>query len=122
MGEFSDAKGIIVGVVKDFNTASLLEPVGPVLISSYPSMHSAIGVKLKGGNLQEAVNAIQKSWQEVYPQEVFDYQFLDDQIDNLYRKEDLQQKLIGLATAVAIIISSLGLLGLISLINVSFGF
>lgn len=116
-GELNNQKGIIVGVVNDFNTKSLIVPIEPVLITSYPSQFSAVGVKLKGGNLHKAIFNIQKSWEEIYPQEVFDYQFLDDQIAALYRKEDLQQKLIWLATSVAIIISCLGLLGLVSLIT-----
>ena len=116
-GELDNLTGTIVGVVKDFNTKTLIEPIEPVLITSYPSQYSTVGVKLKGGDLKEAMQSIQKSWQEVYPTEVFDYQFLDDQIDNLYRKEDLQQKIVWIATSVAISISCLGLLGLVSLIT-----
>ncbi|MBC7745946.1 MAG: ABC transporter permease [Flavobacterium sp.] len=116
-GELDEQKGIIVGVVKDFNTKSLIKPVEPVLIASFPDLFSTLAVKLKGQDLQEAISGIRKSWEEIYPQEVFDYQFLDDQIANLYRKEDLQQKVILLAASVAIIISCLGLLGLVSLVT-----
>ena len=116
-GELDDQKGIIVGVVKDFNTMSLIKPVEPVLIASFPNLFSTLAIKLKGQDLQEAISGIRKSWEEAYPQEVFDYQFLDDQIANLYRKEDLQQKIILLAASVGIIISCLGLLGLVSLVT-----
>lgn len=116
-GEFDDQKGTIVGVVKDFNTESLIEPIEPVLIANYPGMFRSVAVKLSSPDLQGAIGTIRKNWEETYPQEVFDYQFLDDQIADLYRKEDLQQKLIWAAACIAIIISCLGLLGLVSLIT-----
>jgi putative ABC transport system permease protein len=116
-GELDNKKGIIVGVVKDFNTKSLLEPIEPVVITTSPSLYSTVGIKLSGRNFQSAINDIRKGWEEAYPKEVFDYQLFDEQIANLYRKEDLQQKLILLSASIAIAISCLGLLGLVSLIT-----
>jgi putative ABC transport system permease protein len=116
-GELDNAKGVIVGVVKDFNTKSLLEPIEPVLITTYDKMQSTLGIKLSGHDLKETISRIQTNFEEVYPEEVFDYQFLDDQIAKLYRKEDLNQKLIWVAASVAVMISCLGLLSLVSLIT-----
>ncbi len=116
-GEFDNEKRPIVGVVKDFNTVSLLSPIEPTVIVSYPKNFSSISIKLTGGNLQGGIETIQKSFNEVYPDEIFDYQFLDDQIASLYKKEALQEKIIWITTLIAISISCLGLLGLISLIT-----
>jgi putative ABC transport system permease protein len=116
-GQFNDQKGTIVGVVKDFNTRSLEVPIEPEVIVSIPARFSTIGLKLNGINLQAAIDNIRKKWKEVYPREVFEYHFFDDQIAGLYKKEELQQKIIFLAGVVAIIISCLGLLGLVSLIT-----
>ncbi|MDB5119909.1 MAG: hypothetical protein JWN56_1127 [Sphingobacteriales bacterium] len=116
-GELDNTKGVIVGVVKDFNTKSLLEPIEPVLITNFKKMQSTVGIKLSGRDLQETIKRLQRSFEEVYPDEVFDYHFLDDQIAKLYRKEDLQQKLIWVAASIAVIISCLGLLSLVSLIT-----
>ena len=116
-GELDNAKGVVVGVVKDFNTKSLLDPIEPVLITSFNKMQRTVGVKFSGQDLQGTINQLQKSFAEVYPEEVFEYHFMDDQIAQLYRKEDLQQKLILVAASIAVVISCLGLLSLVSLIT-----
>jgi len=116
-GELDEQKGPIVGVVKDFNTTSLTSPIGPVLITSYPDRFNMVSVKLKGGDISNTLKHIQKSYEEAYPVDVFDYQFFDEQIANLYKKEALQEKIIWITTMIAIGISCLGLLGLISLIT-----
>ena len=116
-GQFGDQRGTIVGIVKDFNARSLEVPIGPEVIASVPEKFKTIGVKLSGTDMQETINSIRKKWEEVYPAEVFEYHFLDDQIAGLYEKEALQQKIIFLAGSVAVIISCLGLLGLVSLIT-----
>ncbi len=117
VGELTDRKGIIVGVVKDFNTMSLNVPIEPVLIAEHPAMFSSMGVKLKAGNYAGTLENIRISFEEVYPKEIFDFNFLDDQIAGLYRKEEFQQKIVWLSSFVAIVISCLGLLGLVSLIT-----
>jgi len=116
-GQFDDQKGTIVGVVKDFNSRSLDVPIGPEVIACVPEKFSTIAIKLNAIDLLSAIINIRKKWEEVYPQEVFEYHFLDDQIAGLYKKEALQQKLISIAGSLAIIISCLGLLGLVSLIT-----
>ncbi|MEO5910824.1 MAG: ABC transporter permease [Pelobium sp.] len=114
-GEFDDVMGTIVGVVKDFNTKSLEVPIEPSVIVNMPDRFSNIGVKLNGADLQKSMHSIQKAWETTYPDQVFEYQFLDDQIAALYQKQDLQQKITWVAASIAIIISCLGLLGLVSL-------
>jgi putative ABC transport system permease protein len=117
VGQFNDQNGTIVGVVKDFNTKSLEVPIEPVVMASVPDMFTTIGVKLSGTNLQTSIQRIRKDWEEVYPKEVFEYQFLEDKIARLYQKEVLQQKIISLAGSIAVVISCLGLLGLASLVT-----
>jgi putative ABC transport system permease protein len=116
-GQFDDQKGTIVGVVKDFNARSLEVPIEPEVIACVPEKFSTIGLKLSGIDLLSSINDIHKKWEEVYPHEVFEYHFLDDRIAGLYKKEELQQKIISIAGSLAIIISCLGLLGLVSLIT-----
>jgi putative ABC transport system permease protein len=117
VGQFGDRKGTIEGVVKDFNTKSLEVPIEPVVIANIPDQYSTMAVKLKRKDLQVTLQKIQQDWQETYSGEVFEDQFLDDQIARLYQKEDLQRKIISVAGLIAIIISCLGLLGLASLVT-----
>lgn len=107
--------GVIVGVVKDFNTHSLLSPIEPVVIGSKPDQQRMLAVKVNLRTSDAVLEAIQARWQEVYPTEPFTYSFVDDDIRALYEKEATLQTLIWLAAAVAIIISSLGLLGMVML-------
>jgi len=112
-----DNKGIIVGVVKDFNVRSLLEPIEPSVILENKFLQQNIAIKLSGNQSSTALAAIQKEYLRTFPGQVFSYHFMDDEIAQLYKTQSLQQKLIWMGAFVAIFISSLGLLGLISIIT-----
>jgi putative ABC transport system permease protein len=113
-----DIKGVIVGVVKDFNVKSLLEPIEPTVVLEEQHIRSNLAVKFIGKqSIAAGLSDLQNTYQQVLPDQLFSYQFVDDEIALLYKTESLQQKMIWSAAIVAIFISSLGLLGLISLIT-----
>ncbi|WP_158826236.1 ABC transporter permease [Mucilaginibacter lacusdianchii] len=112
-----DGKGVIVGIVKDFNVRSLLEPIEPSVLLEDKFAQTNLAIKLSDKHNAQNIDQLKNIYQRVFPDQVFAYQFVDEQIAMLYKKEILQQKLIGIAATVAIIISSLGLLGLVSLIT-----
>lgn len=109
-----DFPGTIVGVVKDFNVHSLYTPQEPALITTQRILYQQMAVKLTGTNEAGTRDAIRKAWEAAYPGHAFEYHYLDGQIDEFYHKEDLLSRLINAAVAIAILISCLGLLGLIS--------
>lgn len=113
-GGLSDLPGTIVGVVKDFNIQPLYASIEPVLITTVQSRYRYAAIKLRGDHQAQVRDGIQKAWQSVYPSDVFEYHYLDEQIDTYYHKEDLLNKLINTTAVIAIIISCLGLSGLIS--------
>jgi putative ABC transport system permease protein len=117
-GELSNNPGTIVGVIKDFHSQSLYTAIAPEYISTFRSEYQCMGVKLNTGNTPAAIANIKGAWQSVYPQYVFEYHFLDEQIADFYQKEDLLNKLIRSSAIIAIAISCLGLLGLISLLTI----
>jgi len=117
-GNLSDKPGIIVGVVKDFHAKSLYVPIAPEYITPFRKEYQYAGVKIGPGNPSAAIQRIKKAWEGVYPDHVFQYRFLDEQLADFYKKEDLMNKLITTSAVVAIAISCLGILGLISLIAV----
>ncbi len=113
-----DIKGVIVGVVKDFNVKSLLEPIEPTVLLEEQHIRSNLAIKFTNAqSIATALGTLQNTYQHILPDQVFSYRFADDEIASLYQKESLQQKLIWSAAIVAIFISSLGLLGLISLVT-----
>ena len=117
-GDFGDQTGTIIGVVKDFNIHPLNIGIEPALISAKPELYENAAVKISGNHQHELINIIQQQWQKTYPQNAFEYHFLDEQLAAFYQKEEMIGKLITAGTVVAILISCLGLLGLISLMTV----
>jgi len=104
----------VVGVVEDFHTASLHDPIGPVVMMNYPSLYFTAGISVQTGNLQETLDFIRETWTDIYPEYYFEYEFLDEHIAKLYRQEARQLVLFRIFAGVSIFIGCLGLLGLVS--------
>jgi putative ABC transport system permease protein len=116
-GDLSNNPGTIVGVVKDFHAKSLYTAIAPEYISTFRKGYQYVGVRIGSGNPSTVIDHIKKEWQAAFPDNVFEYRFLDQQIADFYQKEDLLNKLITSSAVIAIFISCLGLLGLISLLT-----
>jgi ABC-type antimicrobial peptide transport system permease subunit len=101
----------IIGVVKDFHYESLYEEVKPVLIQLVPQV-PRIMVKLEGSKMGEGIAAIRKLYEKNYPGLAFEYKFLEDDYNALYRAEQRVSVLSRIFAGLAIVISCLGLYGL----------
>ncbi|PWV51844.1 ABC transporter permease [Chitinophaga sp. S165] len=117
-GALNDHPGTIVGVVKDFHLHSLHSHIEPVVMATLSQDYAFVGIKIGGADLGKSIGAVKQLWESLYPDNVFEYDFLDDEITAFYKKEDLLGKLTGSAAVLAIVISCVGLLGLISLLTV----
>ncbi|SDE14432.1 ABC transporter permease [Niabella drilacis] len=107
----------IVGVVKDFTTMSLHNPVQPVLLFANNQMFSpVISVLLSPdpASWKPAVAAMEQKFRALYPDKEFEYSFFDESIRSLYETEQRIAMLLKWAAGLAILISCLGLLGLVS--------
>ena len=107
----------IVGIVADFNQASLHEPIKPMAIFphnwGYGTLHIALKQQTAGGNdWKAAIAGIEKAWKEIYPDDNFEFHFFDESIAKMYTKEQHISQLLTWATGLSIFISCLGLLGL----------
>jgi putative ABC transport system permease protein len=103
----------IVGVVTDFNTGSLHDVIKPALITSNPGDYGQAGIKIEAGsNVPETIAAIEAAWKTAYPEGIFTYKFLDEQIDAFYKAEERLFRLFEIFSALAMFISCLGLWGL----------
>ncbi len=109
---FHGRSGQIVGVVKDFHFKSMHEKIGPLVVFNNPDWWNFFLIRTRPGNTAAAVKAVEKIWKIYVPSIPFEYSFLDERFDNLYRQEKLSSKLILIFSIVAIIISALGLFGL----------
>jgi ABC-type antimicrobial peptide transport system permease subunit len=116
--DFNDKKMPIVGVMHDFNEQSFHSPVGPLVFASFVERSYFIHVLLQPENGATAswpntIAQIQKAYHQLYPDEDLNYKFLDDKIANFYETERQTAVLLRWATALSILISCLGLLGLV---------
>ena len=103
--------GRIIGVVKDFHLQSLHQAIEPLLLYLDSDWKNYLSVKVAPENLRETLASIEGTIQAFssYP---FEYQFLDEAFDQLYKTELKLGQLIGLFTLLALLIASLGLFGL----------
>ena len=104
----------VKGVVRNFNTRSLSKPMEPVMLMNDIGGYGNLSIQLRSADMQTAIVEIQRLWERTYPEHIFKYEFLDEQISNLYRGERKMSTLITVFSFVAIFIGCLGLVGLIS--------
>jgi putative ABC transport system permease protein len=108
----------IVGVIRDFNSYSLRQPMAPVVLSTWKNVYQTINIKIKPGGEKTVLPYIEKLWNQNFPDYVYEYKFLDKTIANFYKQENQLSMLYKIFAAVAIFISCLGLYGLVSFMAV----
>jgi len=104
-------KGSVIGVMKDFNFASLREKIQPlaIILNDNPLY---VSIKLKAGATQITLNAIQKQWKEFDDEFPFDYFFMDEQLNKFYQSDQRLLRVISIFATLAIVIACIGLFGL----------
>ena len=105
--------GAVIGVVKDFNFASVHAVVEPVMIHISPMIYESLCVRVSGSNLPATIDNIKRAWEGVtsFP---FSFQFLDSTYDAMYKTERATAQVITSFTVLALIIAGLGLFGIVS--------
>ena len=103
----------IVGVVEDYHYASLKTQIGPLVISPGADKRLAL-IKLKTEDIRSAINDIKKAYTNAAPDYPFEYNFLDDRFDELYRAESRQESVLSIFSVIAIFVACIGLFGLAS--------
>jgi putative ABC transport system permease protein len=103
----------IVGVVKDFHTESLHAPVEPFALF-HSGSESNMYIRIKSADIPKTLRTIEQAVRTVVPSDPFQYRFLDEALNDLYQSEQTMGKLVVAAAVLAILITCLGLFGLIS--------
>jgi putative ABC transport system permease protein len=104
--------GPIVGVVRDFNFASLHIPVEPLVIPLRPGFGGNLLVRFTGDDQSSIVAHARTVIDRVTPGELFDYSFLADDVDAQYLQEDKLRDVIASFSVLGIVVACLGLFGL----------
>lgn len=110
----ADGTGVIVGVVTDFNNADLYTPVEPTVIFSVKQRYRFAAIRLNTYS-SEVLAELKTIWEGSYPNEVFEYSFYNEELAQLYSREELTRNIVISFALLTIFISCLGLLGLINL-------
>ena len=107
-----DTLGTIIGVAKDFNFNSLHYKINTLQMSVHPDWgYDEMSVKIDGSRAEEAIAFIKDIWDDhvTYP---FDYSFLDEHFERLYRSDKQMGSVVTIMAGLAILISCMGLFGL----------
>lgn len=105
----------VIGVVKNFHFKSLTNKIEPMAISLFtPGAYSLFLIRISGNNISENLKFVENTWKHIAPDYPFEYTFLDEQFDRLYRAEQRMGKIFNYFTILGIFIACLGLLGLAS--------
>jgi putative ABC transport system permease protein len=109
----------VVGVIKDFHALSMKSELVPIMIVYAPFAFYEMDVKFSTtgdaiAKIDNIIKEVDQVWSETYPEFIFDYEFLDQQIEDRYETEKNLSKLFLIFSGIAIFIGGLGLYGLIS--------
>ena len=107
------SKRAIIGVVDDFNFLSLKENMDALVISPSDDLRVAV-VRLNTKDFPAALKTIKAAFGKVAPLYPFEYSFLDQKFDTMYKTDIRQQRILSLFSGLAIFIACLGLYGLAS--------
>ena len=108
--------GQVVGVLKDFNYASLHSEIEPLVVCLFPKpiYYKYISLRLREGDKALALKSVEATWKRIAPGRPFEYYFLDESFRNLYRSERQLEGIVSAFTLIGMFIACLGLLGLMA--------
>ena len=104
----------VIGVVNDFHFRSKHQKIEPLVISLIPDNRYIYyaSLRIKGENINRTLDFIKNTWRSMSPENPFQYFFLNDNFDQLYKSERRTSRLFDFLTAMALFIACLGLFGL----------
>jgi putative ABC transport system permease protein len=106
-------EGIVRGVVKDFHFASMRQVIKPLVLFSDARGRQLV-VKIDGKNISETISSMEAIWKQAVPNQPFEYHFLDEDYESLYKSETQLGMIMSRFSMIAITLACLGLFGLSS--------
>lgn len=105
--------GPIIGVVKDFNFESLHENIGAMVLDIEPARNHFLNLKfVQVQDREVALKQVKEKWGQVFPNEPFNYFYVDDRYLSQYSSETQLRKIVLGFSIISVLISTLGLFGL----------
>jgi putative ABC transport system permease protein len=110
---YTNARGKIIGVVKDYNIHSLQQPVEPLIILlGRNDLLTYMMIRVSPDNIPSTLAFIEKTWSNFDQRHVFNYAFLDNLFASQYQSEKRMGTIFWIFALLALFIASLGLFGL----------
>jgi putative ABC transport system permease protein len=102
----------IVGITSNFHQLGLQKTIDPMILLLRPNSTSFYSMKVDRENAQQTISSLSRIWNSYFPNDPFNYFFLDESFGNQYQADTLFGKVFGLFAFLAILIACFGLLGL----------
>ena len=102
----------VVGVIKDFHFSSMRHKIEPLMIFYNPDPNSNLVLKVSPSNMRETLDFLEAEWNATFPNYPFDYQFFDQEFNQIFTSDEQFARLVNAFTLLSIILSALGLFGL----------
>ena len=109
---FSNGKGHIIGVVKDFHLHSLLGPITPLILCLQPANAYLFLVRTEKGRTQEAIASLHNAFEKYNPDYPFEFHFMDQLYEETYTNQKIEGYMVRLFAMIAVFVSCLGLFAL----------
>ena len=106
-------KGEVVGVIKDFNFKSLHNELKPLVLTFYPKLFDNLMIKISNENIPNTLDFLKKKWESLFSQYPFEFTFLSDDFQKMYKKEITTSLIITYISLMALFVSCIGLFGLV---------
>ncbi|MBL7825681.1 MAG: ABC transporter permease [Saprospiraceae bacterium] len=102
----------VVGVVKDYHTWGLAEPIGAIAIGCFKPQYSTCAIQLSSTNPAPVLAQIKQVWESNFPNYYYEHRFMDERLDQFLETETMTLRLVRTFAGIAIFIGCLGLYGL----------
>jgi len=111
---FGETQRTVVGVIDDFHFASMRHKIEPLVIYYNPGPASNLNLKITTSEVRPTLEFLEAKWTETFPNYPFEYQFFDQEFDQLFESDQQFSKMVNGFTLLSIVLSCLGLFGLSS--------
>jgi putative ABC transport system permease protein len=105
---------VVIGVVENIHFQSSKEEIYPIIFYLREWSASKYLVRVNTSDIASTLNMLKTEWNEIEPDRPFECSFMDQKISDLYKAEGKTENIVVIFTLMAIIVASIGLLGLLS--------
>ncbi len=112
--DMGERRYTVIGIIDNFHQQSSKIQFSPIVFNYFPEIRGYYSIKLNTGKTHEQIEAIETAWKKVFPDNPFNFFFLNEEFDKQYKVDIQFGRLLAFFSVMTIVIGCLGLLGLSS--------